>query len=64
MADIKISGVSSIDKMLQGQLAGVQVETKSSVFGTAPKIRIRGSSSITGINEPLWVLDGVVLNRP
>ena len=64
MADIKISGVSSIDKMLQGQLAGVQVETKSSVFGTAPKIRIRGSSSITGINEPLWVLDGVVLQSP
>ncbi|MGY0426510.1 MAG: TonB-dependent receptor plug domain-containing protein, partial [Polaribacter sp.] len=64
MSDIKISGVSSVDKMLQGQVAGVQVETRSSVFGTAPKIRIRGNSSITGINEPLWVLDGVVLQSP
>ncbi|QTE22567.1 SusC/RagA family TonB-linked outer membrane protein [Polaribacter cellanae] len=64
MEDAKIGGVSSVDKMLQGQVAGVQIETKSSVFGAAPKIRIRGNSSITGINEPLWVLDGVVLQTP
>ncbi|GFR80664.1 TonB-linked outer membrane protein, SusC/RagA family [Elysia marginata] len=61
---VRIGGVSTVDKMLQGQVAGVQVTTASSNFGVAPKIRIRGSSSISGINSPLWVLDGVVLQRP
>lgn len=62
--DLKIGGVASVDNLLQGQAAGVSVQSTSSVFGTAPKIRIRGSSSITGINEPLWVLDGVALQNP
>jgi len=62
--EIKVGGVATVDKLLQGQAAGVAVQASSSVFGTVPKIRIRGSSSITGINEPLWVLNGVVLQSP
>jgi len=61
--DVKIGSAASIDKMLQGQAAGVSIQNISSVFGTAPKIRIRGSSSITGINDPLWVLDDIVLQN-
>lgn len=63
-ADIKVASMGTLDKMLQGQVAGVSVETASAVFGTAPKIRVRGSSSLSGINEPLWVLDGVPLESP
>lgn len=54
----------SIDKMLQGRLPGVAVMNMSSTPGTAPKIRIRGSSSITGNREPVWVVDGIILEEP
>lgn len=63
-ADVKVPSLGTLDKMLQGQVAGVAIQTTSSVFGTAPKIRVRGSASISGINEPLWVLDGVPLEAP
>jgi len=62
--DIKVASMGTLDKMLQGQVAGVTVETASATFGTAPKIRIRGTSSLSGVNEPLWVLDGVPLESP
>ncbi|MEO5247375.1 TonB-dependent receptor plug domain-containing protein, partial [Bacteroides ovatus] len=54
----------SIDKMLQGRLPGVAVMNMSSTPGAAPKIRIRGSSSITGNREPVWVVDGIILEEP
>lgn len=53
----------SIDKMLQGRLPGVAVMNMSSTPGAAPKIRIRGSSSITGNREPVWVIDGIILEE-
>lgn len=54
----------SIDQMLQGRLAGVAVLNQTSTPGAAPKIRIRGSSSITGNREPVWVVDGIILDEP
>lgn len=54
----------TVDKMMQGKLAGVQVLQNSSTPGVAPKIRIRGSSSILGNREPIWVIDGVVMSDP
>lgn len=54
----------SIDKMLQGRLPGVAVMNMLSTPGAAPKIRIRGSSSITGNREPVWVVDGIILEEP
>ena len=54
----------SVDKMLQGRLPGVAVMNMSSTPGAAPKIRIRGSSSITGNREPVWVVDGIILEEP
>ena len=62
--DVKVASMGTLDKMIQGQVAGVAVETTSATFGTAPKIRIRGTSSLSGVNEPLWVLDGVPLESP
>lgn len=61
MDDIKLGGESDIAKSLEGQVAGVSVQNVSSTFGTAPKIRVRGASSIYGNQKPLWVVDGVVL---
>lgn len=61
--DLKGGEYLSVDKMLQGRLPGVAVINMSSTPGAAPKIRIRGSSSITGNREPVWVVDGIILEE-
>lgn len=55
---IKQSPVSSFDRVLQGAVAGVQVIQTSGQPGSSVSIRIRGGNSITGGNEPLYVIDG------
>lgn len=55
---------TSLDQMLQGKVPGMSVMQMTSTVGAAPKIRIRGSSTIIGNREPVWVLDGVVLQDP
>ena len=60
-ADVKVDGVVDVSRMLEGRAAGVSVQNVSSTFGSAPKVRIRGATSINGDNKPLWVVDGVVL---
>ena len=52
---------SSIDAMLQGQLAGVAVTATTGQPGRSQEIRIRGQSTLTGDSSPLWVVDGVPL---
>ncbi|WP_276503007.1 SusC/RagA family TonB-linked outer membrane protein [Terrimonas pollutisoli] len=59
--DIKIDGLVDVSRMLEGRAAGVSVQNVSSTFGSAPKVRVRGATSINGDNKPLWVVDGVVL---
>ncbi|MFD2552897.1 SusC/RagA family TonB-linked outer membrane protein [Sphingobacterium tabacisoli] len=49
----------SIDKSLQGQVAGVQASSVSGLLGQPAKIRIRGTSSISSSSDPLYVVDGV-----
>ena len=60
-SDVKIEGVTDVSRMLEGRAAGVSVQNVSGTFGSAPKLRIRGATSISGENKPLWVVDGVVL---
>lgn len=57
----KLDGVADISRSLEGRAAGVSVQNVSGTFGTAPKIRVRGATSIYGASKPLWVVDGVVL---
>lgn len=63
-SDVKMEGFTDASKMLEGRVAGVSVQNVSGTFGTAPKIRIRGATSLSGENAPLWVVDGVVLEAP
>lgn len=51
--------VSSIDQGLQGKAAGVVVTQESGAPGAGSSIRIRGTTSIYGSNEPLYVVDGI-----
>lgn len=57
----KLSGVADISRGLEGKVSGVQVSNVSGTFGTAPKIRVRGATSIYGSSKPLWIVDGVEL---
>jgi len=59
--DISITPVPTFDVALQGRAAGVSVVNTSSEPGGGSTIRIRGSNSISGNNEPLIVLDGYPL---
>lgn len=61
---VRLDGVPDAARALEGKAAGVSVQNISGTFGSAPKIRIRGVSSITGASKPLWVVDGVVLDDP
>ena len=49
----------SVDNLLQGLVAGVAVTANSGRPGSSAKVRIRGTNTITGNAEPLWVIDGV-----
>lgn len=53
--------ISSFDNALRGQIAGVVVTQTDGAPGGGASIRIRGTSSINGTNEPLYVIDGVPL---
>lgn len=57
----KLDGMADISRGLEGRAAGVSVQNVSGTFGTAPKIRVRGATSIYGSSKPLWVVDGVVM---
>ena len=59
--DAKIDGMADISRSLEGRAAGVSVQNVSGTFGTAPKIRVRGATSIYGNSKPLWVVDGVIM---
>ena len=58
--DMNIKGVTDVSRMLEGAAAGVAIQNVSGTFGAAPKVRVRGVTSINGENKPLWVIDGVV----
>jgi len=53
--------VARVDQALQGRAAGVQVTQTSGAPGAGTSIRVRGGNSITGSNEPLWVIDGIIV---
>ncbi|MDR1342080.1 MAG: SusC/RagA family TonB-linked outer membrane protein, partial [Prevotellaceae bacterium] len=59
--EISTEGIVDVSRMLEGRAAGVSVQNVSGTFGAAPKIRVRGATSINGENKPLWVVDGVIL---
>ncbi|MBM1106256.1 TonB-dependent receptor [Aurantibacter crassamenti] len=58
MDDVNQPSIASFDQMLQGKVAGVQISQTSGAPGGNVNILVRGMSSITGGNEPLYVIDG------
>ena len=62
--DIMMPGVSTIDKMLEGHVPGMIFMQNSGQVGATPRLRIRGTSTILGTQEPLWVVDGIIQTDP
>ena len=62
--DIMIPAATSIDQMLEGRVPGMIVMSNSGEVGVVPKIRIRGTSTLIGNREPLWVVDGIIVQDP
>lgn len=63
MDDIMQPGLPSVDQMLAGRIPGLMSMQTSGEATATPKIRIRGTSSISGNKAPLWVLDGIILSE-
>ena len=59
VSDETVGAVKNIDQALAGQIAGLSTVSANGAPGAPVKIRIRGTASINGVQEPLWVLDGI-----
>lgn len=60
--EFKNTPVTSVAQLLQGRAAGVEVSQNSGMPGSSMSIYIRGVTSITGSNQPLYVVDGVPMS--
>ncbi|MDD2512568.1 MAG: SusC/RagA family TonB-linked outer membrane protein [Proteiniphilum sp.] len=64
MQEIKTDGMTelrseSVANMLQGKIAGVQINQSTTGMGGSTRVVLRGTSSLSGANQPLWVVDGI-----
>lgn len=59
---IKKSVPTSIDQVLQGRAAGVQIQANTGTPGGSSAIRIRGINSLNATNQPIFVIDGVIVD--
>lgn len=57
--DIANVPVTSSDQLLQGRASGVQISNTSGAPGSGVSVKIRGTSSISGSSDPLYVVDGI-----
>lgn len=54
----------TVDNMLQGKVPGLNINLNSTIPGAAPKIRLRGTATLLGNREPVWVIDGIISDPP
>lgn len=57
--ELNKTGDPSVTSALQGKVAGLSMNTSATGLGGSTKITIRGNSSLTDNNQPLWIVDGV-----
>lgn len=60
---LKDQAQPTVDALMQGKIAGVAVSAVTGQPGSTQKIRIRGTNTITGDGQPLWVIDGVPMQE-
>jgi TonB-linked SusC/RagA family outer membrane protein len=62
--DLFYDGTNSIEQMLQGMIPGMLVMNTDGLVGTRQKVRVRGTSTLLGNQEPVWVVDGIIQEDP
>lgn len=62
--DIFVPGMNSIEQALEGRIPDLVLMNNSGEVGATPRIRVRGTSTLIGNREPLWVLDGFIMQDP
>lgn len=61
--DFNIGVVSSVDQLMRGKVSGVQINQNDGEPGSGLSVNIRGSSSISASNQPLYVIDGLIIDN-
>lgn len=56
-------GATSIDRALQGKVTGALISQNNGQPGAGVSVRLRGTNSVLGTGEPLWVVDGVIVDN-
>ena len=62
--DVRFAGIPRVDIALQGLIPGVSITIPNGVVGSNPKVRVRGTSTLMGNREPIWVVDGIIREDP
>lgn len=64
MEDVLTPDMTTIDQALEGRIPDLVFQQNSGAVGSTARIRVRGTSTLVGNREPLWVLDGFILEDP
>ncbi len=62
--ELEMAGALSVDRLLEGKAPGLMITSLSTTPGAASKVRVRGGSTFTGNQSPLWVIDGIIYEDP
>lgn len=58
------NATKSIEQMLEGKVAGMHIANPSGAIGQKQRVKVRGTSSLLGNQEPVWVVDGIIQEDP
>lgn len=62
--DLLLNGGQTLEQALQGKIPGMMVMNRSGLTGTRQRVRVRGTSTLLGNAEPVWVVDGIIQEDP
>ncbi|WP_065220684.1 MULTISPECIES: SusC/RagA family TonB-linked outer membrane protein [Butyricimonas] len=63
-SDLVLNGTQTLEQALQGKVPGMMVMSRSGLTGTRQRVRVRGTSTLLGNAEPVWVVDGIIQEDP
>ena len=64
MDDLILNGTQTLEAALQGKVPGMMVINRSGLTGTRQRVRVRGTATLLGNAEPVWVVDGIIQEDP
>lgn len=62
--DLYFDGVTNLEQAIQGRLPGLVVTNSNGLTGVRQSVRVRGTSTLMGSQEPIWVVDGIIQEDP